>query len=130
MQDVWAKLPINDAIKAAKKQFHTVERELHQVVQQLIRSQPSLASLDDPVTIQLLVLSIIGLPVVMLSLLLVSLAASPKTPAAGRSTAGKGGAKGTTAAGKGKGSAVAHTPAGKGKRGKTGREGNDVLHMS
>ena len=136
LQEALAQLPIHDAIDSAKQQVANIERELHMVVKQLISSQPSLSKLNDPVTLQLLVYSIMGLPVALLSLLLLTLIGGPgKTAKGGSASAGKGAGAGVTARkgssgplGKPKGAAVQQTPAGKKKTVKAVRDGSDVIY--
>lgn len=134
LQAAFAELPIRGAVNSVKQQVSDIESELHMVAKQFISSQPSLSRLNDPVTLQLLVYSIMGLPVLLLSLLLVVLLGGPgKTPKGGSATAGKGAGAGVAAkraasAGKPKGAALQQTPVGKRKTGKAVRDGGDVLY--
>jgi myosin heavy subunit len=120
-----SKLPIEATLNSAKQQIANIEYELHVVVKQFISSQPSLSSLNDPVTIQLVVYSILGFPMVLLSLLLISVAASPSKKDKG--SAGKLSAGRPTAS---KPAPSANRPAGKGKKGKAIRDGGDVLYTA
>lgn len=127
IQEFLAKLPLQDTINSAKQQVANIEHELHIIVKQLISSQPSLSTLNDPVTLQLIVYSIMGLPMVLLSLLLVSLVGGSGKKA--KSSAGKEQkAAGRSAAARA--ALITGRPAGKGKKGKAIRDGSDVLYTA
>lgn len=127
LQEYWSNLPIQDTISSAKRQVANIEYELHIVVKQLISSHPSLSSLNDPVTIQLLVYSVMGLPMVLLSLLLVSLVASPGKKAGAGKSEQRGAARPTAA----RPAPSTSRPAGKNKKGKAViKDGSDVLYTA
>lgn len=135
-QEALSKLPVSDTIDAVKAQLATIERELLLVVQGIVKTQPALSGLNDPVTLQLLVYSIMGLPMLLLAMLVVSLYGGPgKSSGADAAAASKQSSKGKAAAAaaskkagpaKGGKAAVPQTPAG--KKGKTVKDGADVLY--
>jgi hypothetical protein len=90
MQAAFDKLPIQETLEAAQKQAGVMEAELHRLLRALVASQPSLAPLNDPVVLQLLVYTVMGLPLLLLSFVLLSLVGGPgKAGAAGQAKARK-----------------------------------------
>lgn len=79
-------------MKAAKQQAAQIEGELQHTVRSFVATQPSLASLNDPVTLQLLVYTILGLPVLLLLVLFMAAVGGPRKSQG--SSAGSAQAKG------------------------------------
>jgi hypothetical protein len=92
LQDGFDKLPIAETVAAAKHQAAQIEGELQQTVRSFIATQPSLAKLNDPVTLQLLVYTILGLPVLLLLVLFMAAVGGPRKSQGG--SAGSAQAKG------------------------------------
>ncbi|KAF8063017.1 RPS7 [Scenedesmus sp. PABB004] len=97
-KEALAALPVADAVASARRQLADVERELTAVVGRFVADRPALAGLADPVALQLVVYSIMGLPALLLAALLLAVAGGPSKPAAGGG--GKAGAKKPAAGGK------------------------------
>lgn len=134
-QDVVKDLPVEEHVKSAKKQLLNTEAELRAVIGQTVKSQPSLAFLDDPVALQLLVYTVMGLPLLLFFVLLscvVGGSRKSKTDSAPTKAAGKKGSSGGAAASSRKTVAVKGKAAGAaasgGKRSKAVRDGSDVLY--
>lgn len=89
LQDAFDKLPIADTVAAAKQQASVIERELQQTLKAFVATQPSLSSLDDPVVLQLLVYTVMGLPLLLLVVVLMSLVGGPRKASAAQAQ-GKG----------------------------------------
>jgi hypothetical protein len=134
-QDMVKDLPVEEHIKSAKKQLLNIEAELRAVIGQTVKSQPSLAALDDPVALQLMVYTVMGLPLLLFFVLLscvVGGSRKSKTDSAPAKAAGKKGSSGGAAASSRKTVAVKGKAAGAaatgGKKSKAVRDGSDVLY--
>lgn len=127
VQEVYAKLPIAETAKAARRQAGVIQVELKQTLKAFIATQPNLASLNDPVILQLLVYTVMGLPLLLLVVVLMALLGGPRGSAnaaakQGKSRKNSGGGK-KEAAGKQAGKAA------QGRKGaKTVRAGGEVLY--
>eukprot|EP00775_Hariotina_reticulata_P007241 gene7241-7454_t len=133
--DVVKELPVEEHIKSAKKQLSNIEAELRAVLGQVIKSQPSLASLDDPVALQLLVYTVMGLPLLLFFIVLSCVVGGPRKSKAESAHAKAAGKKGSSAAPATaskkavnvKGKSATAVAAGS-KKGKAVRDGSDVLY--
>lgn len=126
---MYDKLPIAETVAAAKRQASVIEGELQQTLKAFVATQPSLAALNDPVILQLLVYTVMGLPLLLLVVVLLTLLGGPRKGASaagqgkGKRVSGGGGQKGALLNGKG--------AAGMGKgKGKSIKAGKDVLHYA
>lgn len=77
-QAAYDKLPIAETVAAAKQQTSVIERELKQTLGAFIATQPSLSALGDPVVLQLLVYTVMGLPLLLLLVVLTTLLGGPR----------------------------------------------------
>jgi hypothetical protein len=66
-------------VTAAKQQLVMIESELKQTLKSFVATQPALSNLGDPVTLQLLVYTIIGLPVLLVGVVLLTLLGGPRS---------------------------------------------------
>jgi hypothetical protein len=82
LQTAFDKLPIADTVAAAKQQASVIERELQQTLKAFVATQPSLSALDDPVVLQLLVYTVMGLPLLLLVVVLLTLVGGPRRASA------------------------------------------------
>jgi hypothetical protein len=78
-QAAYDKLPIAETVAAAKQQTAVIERELKQTLGAFIATQPSLSALGDPVLLQLVVYTVMGLPLLLLLVVLTTLLGGPRT---------------------------------------------------
>jgi hypothetical protein len=123
LQAAYEKLPIAETVAAAKRQASVIEGELQSTLKAFIATQPSLASLNDPVVLQLLVYTVMGLPLLLLAVVLLSLVGGPR----------KGASSADAAQGKGKklsGGGKAAGAQGGARKGKSIKAGKDVLHYA
>lgn len=71
-----------------------IERELQQTLKAFVATQPSLSALDDPVVLQLLVYTVMGLPLLLLVVVLLTLVGGPRkagaAPAQGKAKRNSG----------------------------------------
>lgn len=77
-QAAYDKLPIAETVAVAKQQTSVIERELKQTLGAFIATQPSLSALGDPVVLQLLVYTVMGLPLLLLLVVLTTLLGGPR----------------------------------------------------
>jgi hypothetical protein len=120
-QAAYEKLPIAETVAAVKRQTAVIEGELQSTLKAFIATQPSLASLNDPVVLQLLVYTVMGLPLLLLAVVLLSLVGGPRK---GASSTAQG--KGKKLSGGGKAAGVQ----GGARKGKSIKAGKDVLHYA
>jgi len=81
VQDVYEKLPIADTVRAAQQQASVIEAELQQTLKAFVATQPTLSGLNDPVVLQLLVYTVMGLPLLLLVVVLLTLLGGPRKSA-------------------------------------------------
>lgn len=131
-------LPLAEVTEVVRVQYAVVEKELMAVARGIVSSHPALSKFNDPVTLQLLVYVILGLPALLLAVLAVSLLGRGRASGSAGSSAAAGSRGKKGAAAPAKRSTVSKTARGSSAaapaatpvrttRGRAVRDGGDIL---